>query len=71
MKILYISLVAPATRLGELLVQKEVKDKSVLILSLDPETLHEKNLDIQHVPTIATTFKESIVLLDAATELSG
>ena len=62
-------MVAPATRLGELLVQKEVKDKSVLIVSLDPEALHEKNLDIQHVPTIATTFKESIVLLDAATEL--
>ena len=71
MKRQYVSLVAPATRLGELLVQKEVKDKSVLIVSLDPEALHEKNLDIQHVPTIATTFKESIVLLDAATALSG
>ena len=71
MKRLYVSLVAPATRLGELLVQKEVKDKSVLIVSLDPEALHEKNLDIQHVPTIATTFMESIVLLYAATELSG
>ena len=64
-------MVAPATRLDELLVQKEVKDKSLLIVSLDPEALHEKNLDIQHVPIIAATFMESIVLLYAATELSG
>ena len=43
----------------------------MLIVSLDPEALHEKNLDIQQVPIIADTFIESIVLLDAATALSG
>ena len=42
------------------------------IVSLDPETLHEKDLGIlRYVTNIVTTFKESLVLLDGATELSG
>ena len=42
------------------------------IVSLDPETLHEKDLGIlRFVTNIVTTFKESLVLLDGAAELSG
>ena len=42
------------------------------IVSLDPETLHEKDLGIlRYVTNIVTTFKESLVLLDGAAELSG
>ena len=43
------------------------------IVFLDPKTLHEKNLDIQiqYGSTITTTFIESLVLLDGATELYG
>ncbi|XP_050260076.1 F-box/kelch-repeat protein At3g06240-like [Quercus robur] len=72
---------------GELLVRKEVerdtgrsrKDYKMwwrhtdyyVIVSLEPETLHEKDLGIQNVELIATNFMESLVLLDEATELSG
>ena len=42
------------------------------IVLLDPKTLHEKDLIIlRYVTDIVTTFKESLVLLDGATELSG
>ena len=42
------------------------------IVSLDPETLQEKDLGIlRYVTHMVTTFKESLVLLDGATELSG
>ena len=42
------------------------------IVSLDLETLHQKDLGIlRYVTDIVTTFKESLVLLDGATELSG
>nr|XP_023920935.1 F-box/kelch-repeat protein At3g06240-like [Quercus suber] len=66
---------------GELLVQKNVKAKSDarellsfnddVIVSFDPETLHEKKLDIQQVPNTVSTFMESLVLLDGEIELSG
>ena len=42
-----------------------------MTVSLDLETLHEKDLGFQDAPHIATTFMESLVLLDGATELSG
>ena len=42
-----------------------------VIVSIDLETLHKKNLDIQPFPTIVTTFIESLLLLDGASELSG
>ena len=76
------------TEHGELLLDKKVKEESkygeikidesmilsddTAIVSLDPETLHEKDLGIlRYVTNIVTTFKESLVLLDGATELSG
>ena len=65
------------TKHGELLVEKELKTESddgelqrcndSVIVSFDPETLHEKDLGIQHLPLIATSFMESLVLLDGAT----
>nr|XP_023918080.1 F-box/kelch-repeat protein At3g23880-like [Quercus suber] len=62
---------------GELLVRKEVRrdtgrsrEDYYVIVSLDPETLHEKDLGIQDVELITTNFMESLVLLDGATELS-
>ncbi|KAK4592940.1 hypothetical protein RGQ29_017183 [Quercus rubra] len=68
------------TRFGELLVQKAFKFKyggsdvlrlnNCVIVSLDPETLHEKDLGVQ-LPNIATTFEESLVILDQADGLSG
>ncbi|XP_023888146.2 F-box/kelch-repeat protein At3g06240-like [Quercus suber] len=76
------------TENGELLLDKKVKEESedggvkidestilsddTTIVSLDPETLHEKDLGIlRYVTHIVTTFKESLVLLDGATGLSG
>ncbi|XP_050282207.1 F-box/kelch-repeat protein At3g06240-like isoform X1 [Quercus robur] len=76
------------TEHGELLLDKKVKEESkygeikidesmilsddTAIVSLDPETLHEKDLGIlRYVTRIVTTFKESLVLLDGATGLSG
>ncbi|KAL4616262.1 hypothetical protein ACB092_07G185900 [Castanea dentata] len=56
------------TSRGELLV-KRYPGKAVV--SLDLETLHEKDLRFGHVPQILTTFMESLVLLDGATDLSG
>ena len=62
---------------GELLVLKRVNPISnserryYVTVSLDLETLHEKDLGFQDAPHIATTFMESLVLLDGATELSG
>ncbi|XP_050262350.1 F-box/kelch-repeat protein At3g23880-like [Quercus robur] len=56
------------TSRGELLV-KRYAGKAVV--SLDLETLHEKDLHFRHVPQILTTFMESLVLLDGATDLSG
>ena len=66
---------------GELLFQKNVKAKSDarelrsfnddVIVSFDPETFHEKKLDIQQVPNTVSTFMESLVLLDGEIELSG
>ena len=75
------------TEHGELLLNKKVKKESkdgeikidestihlhdTAIVSLDPETLHEKDLGIlRYVTNIVTAFKESLVLLDGATELS-
>ena len=75
------------TEHGELLLDKKVKEESkdgeikidestilsedTAIVSLDPETLHEKELGIlRYATNIVTTFKESLVLLDGATELS-
>ena len=65
------------TSRGELLVIKKVYpvtnggEKRYVVVSLDLETLHENDLGFQKVPDIATTFVESLVLLDEATELSG
>ena len=69
------------TRFGELLVQKAFKFKygasdvlrlnNCVIVSLDPETLLEKDLGVQHLPNIATTFEESLVILDRADGRSG
>ena len=42
-----------------------------VIVSFDPETLHEKKLDIQQVPNTVSTFTENLVLLDGEIELSG
>nr|XP_023892015.1 F-box/kelch-repeat protein At3g23880-like [Quercus suber] len=62
---------------GELLVIKEHNPESnnerrrSTVVSLDLETSHEKDLGFQKDPDIATTFMESLVLLDGATELSG
>ena len=42
-----------------------------MIVSVGFETLHEKDLGFKNAPHIATTFMESLVLLDGATELSG
>ena len=61
---------------GELLVIKELNPESnterrFTVVSLDLETSREKDLGFQKVPDIATTFMESLVLLDGATELSG
>ena len=64
------------TSRGELLVIKKLNPKSnterrFTVVSLDLETSREKDLGFQNVPYIATTFMESLVLLDGATELSG
>ena len=58
---------------GEILVQREVKGliDDHMIASIDLETLHETDLVVQQVPNIATTFMESLVLLDEGTELSA
>ncbi|XP_075673431.1 F-box/kelch-repeat protein At3g06240-like [Castanea sativa] len=62
---------------GELLVIKKldpesnIERKRFTVVSLDLETSLEKDLGFQKVPYIATTFMESLVLLDGATELSG
>ncbi|XP_050260066.1 F-box/kelch-repeat protein At3g06240-like [Quercus robur] len=61
---------------GELLVIKKLNPESnterrFTVVSLDLETSREKDLGFQKVPDIATTFMESLVLLDGATELSG
>ena len=69
---------------GELLLDKKVKEESSnddikihycnesMILSNDPETLHEKDLGIlQYVTHVVTTLRESLVLLDGGTELFG
>ena len=75
------------TEHGELLLEKNVKEESEdgeikidestvisadpVIVSLDLETLHEKDLGIlRYVTHIVTTFKESLVFLDGATGLS-
>nr|XP_023882182.1 F-box/kelch-repeat protein At3g23880-like isoform X2 [Quercus suber] len=68
------------TSRGELLVIKngvytesnaEQRQGRKVIVSLDLETLHEKDLGFQNDPLIASSFMESLVLLDGATELSG
>ncbi|KAL4616211.1 hypothetical protein ACB092_07G182100 [Castanea dentata] len=65
------------TSRGELLVIKKLNPESnterrrFMVVSLDLETSLEKDLGFQKVPYIATTFMESLVLLDGATELSG
>ena len=41
-----------------------------LIFSLDPKTLHEKDIGIQNLPTITPTFVESLVLIDRENDLS-
>ena len=69
---------------GELLLDKKVKEESSnddikihycnesMILSNDPETLHEKDLGIlQYVTHVVTMLRESLVLLDEGTELFG
>ena len=43
----------------------------LVIVSLDPETLREKDLGIRNVSHLATTFMESLVFLDGEAELSG
>ena len=75
------------TEHGELLLDKKVKKESKdgeikidestvisadpVIVSLDLETLHEKDVGIlRYVTHIVTTFKESLVFLDGATGLS-
>ena len=75
------------TEHGELLLEKNVKEESEdgeikidestvisadpVIVSLDLETLHEKDVGIlRYVTHIVTTFKESLVFLDGATGLS-
>ena len=62
------------TEHGELLLEKKVKEEfqdDTAIVSLDPKTLHEKDLGIvRYVTHIVTTFKESLVFLDGATGLS-
>uniref|UniRef100_A0A7N2MYJ5 F-box domain-containing protein n=1 Tax=Quercus lobata TaxID=97700 RepID=A0A7N2MYJ5_QUELO len=65
------------TSRGELLVIKKPSAESnperwwPTVVSLDLETLHEKDLGFQKVPDIVANFMESLVLLDGATELSG
>ncbi|XP_050260064.1 F-box/kelch-repeat protein At3g06240-like [Quercus robur] len=64
------------TSRGELLVIKKLNPESnterrFTVVLLDLETSREKDLGFQKVPDIATTFMESLVLLDGATELSG
>ncbi|XP_030961766.1 F-box/kelch-repeat protein At3g23880-like [Quercus lobata] len=63
---------------GELLVIKNgvypksnAEQRRKVIVSLDLETLHEKDLGFQNAPHIANSFMESLVLLDGTTELSG
>ena len=58
---------------GEILAQREVKGliDDHMIVSINLETLHETDLVVQQVPNIATTFMESLVLLDEGTELSA
>uniref|UniRef100_A0A7N2LH99 F-box associated beta-propeller type 3 domain-containing protein n=2 Tax=Quercus lobata TaxID=97700 RepID=A0A7N2LH99_QUELO len=52
--------------------ESTILSNDTAIVLLDPETLHEKDLGIlRYVTDIVTTFKESLVLLDGATELYG
>ena len=52
--------------------ESTILSNDTAIVSLNPETLHEKDLRIlRYVTHIVTMFKESLVLLDGATELSG
>ncbi|XP_075647143.1 F-box/kelch-repeat protein At3g23880-like [Castanea sativa] len=61
------------TRHGEVIVRKNAKTKSdaelqrgidFVVVIIDPVTLNEKELIVPHFPTKATTFVESLVLLD-------
>ena len=48
-----------------------ILSNDIAIVSFDPKTLQEKDLGIlRYVTHMVTTFKESLVLLDGATELS-
>ena len=52
--------------------ESTILSNDTAIVLLDPETLHEKDLGIlRYVTDMLTTFKESLVLLDGATELYG
>ena len=52
--------------------ESTILSNDTAIVSLDLETLHQKDLGIlRYVTDIVTTFKESLVLLDGATELYG
>ena len=52
--------------------ESTILSNDTAIVSLDPKTLHEKDLIIlRYVTNIVTTFNESLVFLDGATELSG
>ena len=52
--------------------ESTILSNNTAIVSLDLETLHERGLGIlRYVTHIVTTFKESLVLLDRATELYG
>ena len=52
--------------------ESTILSNDTAIVSLDPETLQEKDLGIlRYVTHMVTTFRGSLVLLDGATELSG
>ena len=52
--------------------ESKILSNDTAIVSLDPETLHERDLGIlRYVTHIVTMFKESLVLLDGTTELYG
>ena len=51
--------------------ESTILSNDTAIVSLDPETLQEKDLGIlQYVTHMVTMFRESLVLLDGATKLS-
>ena len=54
------------TRHGDLIIRKNVEVPFVnfKVVSINPETLHEMDLVTHHLPSIAFTFVESLVLLD-------